>query len=248
MPPTTLTKPDFGYRTSSAFFLEKSLVKFIKQLFTDTYLLDNPKVNLHQPALQEMHDQPPDTPYVSQPIYTPPVSLDPTERAQDLTGKVPPQVVRGRMPRIVTGEIDAAQLPDFPSITLQAISGHVDKLETHVGVQIFFHAYDEAPASQGYQDLTNMIEVCAQALTSYGQKGIDDAYVIILPLEWRIPEAQYFPHFIGEMQTTWLLPSARPLPDADDDMFPWVPAEHIDLKASASPELEMNLWPARNGS
>jgi len=247
MPPTTLTKPDFGYRTHTAFHLEKKLAAFIKQLFTDTYALDNPAVNLHQPALAELHDQPPETPFAAHPIYTPPVSFDPTERAQTLIGKVPPQVVRGRVPRTVTGEIDAAQLPDFPSITLQAISGHVTKEETHVGVQIFFHAYDEDPKSQGYQDLTNMIEVVALALTSYGQKGIDDAYPIVLPLEWKIPEAQYFPHFIGEMHTTWQLPSARPLPDYDD-LFPMVPAEHIDLRASESPQLETNLWPTRNGS
>jgi len=207
MPPTTSTKP---LRTHSAFFLEKKLAAFIQNLFTDTYLLDNPAVNLHQPAWDEMHDQP-QAPRVSQPIYTPPVSYDPVERAQDLTGKVAPRVVRGRVPRTVTGDIDPSQLPDFPSITVQAISGHVGKDETHVVVQIFFHAYDEAPASQGYQDLTNMIEMVALALTSYGQKGIDDAYPIVLPMEWKIPEAQYFPHYIGEMHTTWQWPSARPL-------------------------------------
>lgn len=231
MPPTTLTKPDFGYRTKSAFFLEKTLRDFIEQLFTNTYMLDNPAVNLQQPAWDENHDLAQE-PKVNPLTFTPPVSYDPTERAQTLQGKVPPQVVRGRVPRTVTGEIDPSKLPDFPSIAVQAVSGHVSKDQTHVGVHIFFHAYDEDPNSHGYQDLINMIEVVAYAFTSYGQKGIDDAYVIVLPIEWKVPEDSLFPHYIGDMHTTWQLPSARPLPDMDT--FGIVPAEHIDLRASAS--------------
>jgi hypothetical protein len=124
---------------------------------------------------------------------------------------------------------------------VQAISGHVGKDETHVVVQIFFHAYDEAPASQGYQDLTNMIEMVALALTSYGQKGIDDAYPIVLPMEWKIPEAQYFPHYIGEMHTTWQLPSARPLPGPDETLDRITPGEQIDMGVT---EEEPVLWSA----
>jgi hypothetical protein len=248
MPPTTLTQPDFGVRTHTAYHLEKKLCAFIQQLFTNTYQLDNPAVNLQQTAFDEMHDLP-QVPKVAPLIYTPSVSYDPTQRAQTLQGKVPPQVVRGRVPRTVTGEIDPSKLPDFPSISVQVVHGHVEKLETHVGVQIYFHAYDEDPNSHGYQDLVNMIEVVALALTSYGQKGIDDAYVIVLPLDWKVPENTLFPHYIGEMTTTWQLPSARPLPD--DEPF-WtnpvgveglknIPAEHIDLEVSES--TENNLWP-----
>ena len=244
MPPTSLYQQDFGVRPHTAFDLERKLVEFIQQLFTNTYQLDNPAVNRLQPAgFQELHDQP-QPPLPTHPIVLPSVPFDPVGRAQTLLGKVPPQVVRGRVPRTVTGDLDPSQLPDFPSITVQAITGRVEKLETHVGVRIYFHAYDENPQSQGYQDLTNMIEVVSLALTSYGQKGINDAYPIVLPLEWKIPDEHYFPHYIGEMHTTWQLPSARPLPDYDD-LFPMIPAEHIDLQASESPELEVNLW---NGS
>jgi hypothetical protein len=232
MPPTTLSKPDLPSipRAISAFHLEGKLVEFIRQLFTDTYLLDNPKVNQYQTAQDEWHDLPqPDVP--AHPIVPPTVPYDYTGRAQSLLGKVPPMIVRGRVPRTVTGEIDPNQLPDFPSIAVQVTEGKVETHETHVTVRIFFHAYDENPNSQGYQDVLTMTEVVAYALTSYGQKGIDNCYVIMLPFEWRIPEGITFPHFIGEMLTKWKLPSARPLPDYDT-MLP-IPAEHIDLRASA---------------
>jgi len=249
MPPTNLTDargPDFGYRAISAYHLEKKLRQFLEQLFTNTYQLDNPAVNLQQqPAFREKHDLAQE-PEVNPLIFTPPVSFDPTERAQTLQGKVPPRVVRGRVPRTVTGELDPTQLPDFPSISVQTVHGHVEKDQTHVGVHIFFHAYDEDPNSHGYQDLVNMIEVAAYALTSYGQKGIDDAYPIILPIDWTVPVNNFFPHYVGEMHTTWQLPSARPLPGPDETLERIIPAEHIDLHASASTE-DINLW-QRNGS
>jgi hypothetical protein len=49
MPPTTLYKQlDTGLRIHTAYDLENKLAAFITQLFTDTYLLDNPKVNFFQ--------------------------------------------------------------------------------------------------------------------------------------------------------------------------------------------------------
>jgi hypothetical protein len=241
MPPIALTQPDNIPRAITAFHLEKSLVAFIAQLFTDTYVLDNPAVNFGQatgPAHPIVVDPDSVTPY------------DPTARATSLKGKVPPRVIRGRVPRTVTGEIDGTQLPDFPSIIVQAIEGKVEQRETHVTVRIFLHAYDENPDSQGYQDLTNMIEVIAYALTSYGQAGIDSRFPIVLPLEWKIPDSNTFPHFIGEMHTTWQLPSARPLPDDEPyatnpvgvESLGNIPAEHIDVRVSEDPQLEDSLW------
>lgn len=230
MPPTAITNPQHT-GAITAFHLEQALVTFIRQLFTDTYLLDNPAVNFGQ-ATGPSH-----------PIVVDPDSVtpyDPTGRAISLLGKVPPQVVRGRVPRTVTGDIDGTQLPDFPSIIVQAIEGKVETNETHVKVRIFLHSYDENPDSQGYQDLTNMIEVVAYALTSYGQKGIDARFPIILPMEWQIPDSNAFPHFIGEMMTTWKLPSARPLPDPCGDSI--IPMEHIDLRVSEDPQLVNKLW------
>jgi hypothetical protein len=231
MPPTALTKPDTNTRAITAFHLEKALVEFITQLFTDTYLLDNPAVNFGQ-ATAPAH-----------PIVTDPDSVtpyDPTGRATSLKGKVAPRVVRGRVPRTVTGEIDPNQLPDFPSITIQAIKAKVMQPETHVVVRIYFHSYDENPNSQGYQDLTNMIEVVAYALTSYGQGAIDARFPIILPLEWEIPDGNIFPHFMAEMHTTWKLPSARPLPDLG--LFDIIPSEQMEVAVSEDPQLEANLW------
>jgi hypothetical protein len=116
--------------------------------------------------------------------------------------------------------LDPSQLPDYPSIVVQAIDGKVMTQSTHVTVRIFIHAYDENPDSQGYQDLTNMIETLAGYLTSWGQQAIDEAFPIILPIEWKIPDSNIFPHFIAEMTTTWELPSARPLPDPDNCITP----------------------------
>ena len=204
--PQPITNPDFGVRALSAYDLEKTLVAFITQIFSDAYRLDNPKLNLAQP----------DT-----------VPFDPTGRAQTLEQKVPPQVVRGRVPRSVTGEIEVDKLPDVPAIIIQAVAGTVEKDQTNVTVRILLNAYDENPNSGGYQDLTNMLEALSIALTSYGQGAIDHAYPIILPIEWKHIEAHTFPHFIAEMTTHWQLPSGRPMPDLLEGI---IPAEQIAIR------------------
>jgi len=119
-----------------------------------------------------------------------------------------------------------------PSIIVQAISAKVETLSTFVDLKICVAAYDENPNGQGYQDVLNMIENMVPALTSYGQKGIDESYVIVLPMEWHLIEADMMSHFAGEIVTKWELPSARPLPD--DEMFGIIPAEKIDLRATHS--------------
>jgi len=185
--------------------LEKTLVTFIGNLFKDAYRLDNPGLNLVQPAQ---------------------VPFDPVGRAQTLVAKVPPQVVRGRVPRTVSGEIDVNALPNFPAILVQAIKAKVQNDCTHVTVRIFANAYDEDPKSQGYQDVNNMLEVMAIALTSFGQAALDASYPIVMPIEWEYVDANVFPHFIGEMITVWELPSGRPMPDPDGC---FKPAEHLDV-------------------
>jgi hypothetical protein len=95
-------------------------------------------------------------------------------------------------------------------------------------VRILINAYDENPDGGGYQDVQNMVETIATAFTSYGQAGIDQAYPIELPMEWKLIEADTFPHYIAEMTTQWVLPAGRPLPDSET--FGIVPAEHIDLR------------------
>jgi hypothetical protein len=64
MPPTTLYKQlDTGLRIHTAYDLENKLAAFITQLFTDTYLLDNPKVNFFQTS-EVSGAQPPTVRYV----------------------------------------------------------------------------------------------------------------------------------------------------------------------------------------
>jgi len=208
--PVTPPERDLGRRVQTAFDLEKTLVGFLTKLFVEQRL-DNPTLNLAQPAL---------------------VPFDPTERAQTLELKKAPRVERGRIPRTVTGEIDADKLADVPHIIVQAIKAKVETQSTIVTVRMCFSAYDENPDSQGYQDVLNMIETAALALTSFGQQAIDKAYPIVMPIEWEMLEADCFPHFVGDMTTQWELPSARPLPDSDT--FGIIPAEHIELRASPS--------------
>lgn len=193
-------------RLHTAFDLEKTLVTFLTRIFSGQRL-DNPTLNLAQPEV---------------------VPFDYEQRAQTLTLKQPPQVVRGRIPRTLTGEIAIDKLPDCPNIVVQATKATVENTDTHVTVKLMFSAYDENPESQGYQDVLNMIEAAAIALTSYGQGALDAAYPIVMPIEWTIIEADCFPHFVGEMTTVWQLPSARPLPDAET--FGIVPAEHIEMR------------------
>jgi hypothetical protein len=205
--PLPITSPDYGIRAHTAFDLEVTLVKFIKLLFDNALRLDNAGVNFAQPA---------DVPF------------DYTGRAQTLTGKVPPQVVRGRVPRTLTGELDVDKLPDVPAVIVQALGARIEIPQTTVSVRILANAYDENPDGGGYQDVLNMIEALAIALTSFGQGALDAAYPIVMPIEWKIVDANTFPHFIGELTTQWELPSARPLPDID--LAGFAPAEDLEFK------------------
>jgi hypothetical protein len=214
--PVTPAAEDFGRRAQSVYDLEVTLQKFLQRLFT-SYRFDNPTLNLAQATA-------PTHPIVTDPDNV--VSYDPTERAQTLMLKTPPRVERGRVPRTVTGEIAVDRLPDVPAIIVQVVAAKVEQQSTIVTLRILFNAYDENPDSSGYQDVLNMAEAAAIALTSFGQQAIDQAYPIVLPLEWKLVEADCFPHFIAEMTTTWELPSGRPMPDPET--FGIVPAEHIE--------------------
>jgi hypothetical protein len=223
--PTPVTPPDkdLGIRTHTAYDLEKTLVVFLTQLL-GSYRLDNPQLNTAQGTA-------PTHPIVTDPDDV--VPFDPTLRAQTLKLKVAPQVVRGRVPRTVTGEINVDKLPDFPSVIVQAIKAKVETDSTLVTVCLYVNAYDENPDGSGYQDVLNLTETIALALTSYGQGAIDAAYPIVLPLTWELVLPDTFPHFISEMTTVWELPSARPLPDAET--FGIVPGEHLDLRVEEDP-------------
>jgi hypothetical protein len=219
--PVTPPETDLGRRAQSLYDLEVTLVKFLTRLFIDAYRLDNPTLNLAQAT----------APAPAHPIVVNPddvVSYDPTQRAQTLMLKVPPRIVRGRVPRTVTGEIAVDKLPDCPAILVQAVSAKVQNDETLVTVRILVNAYDENPDSGGYQDVQNMVEAIAIALTSFGQQAIDQAYPIVMPFTWQLVEADTFPHYIAEMTTEWELPSGRPLPDAE--IFGIIPAEHLDIR------------------
>jgi hypothetical protein len=215
--PVTPPERDTGQRALTLYDLEETLVGFLTKLL-DCYRLDNPTLNLAQATRPEHPITPPDQPTVS---------YDPTERAQTLVLKVPPRVVRGRVPRTVTGEILVDRLPDFPAVIVQAISAKVQNDETIVTVRIFVNCYDENPDSSGYQDCQNITEAIALALTSYGQRGIDKAYVIVMPFEWKLVEEDTFPHFVAEIVTQWELPSARPLPDPE---LGFIPVEHFEIQ------------------
>jgi hypothetical protein len=222
--PAPLTNPDLGTRTHNACDLEKTLCKFLSALYSGARL-DNPTLNFAQ-ATKPTHPINPPTEFVS---------YDPTERAQTLTLKVSPRVVAGRIPRTVTGEVDAAQLANVPAVIVQVISASVANDETTVTVRMLFSAYDENPNSQGYQDVLNMIEAAAIALTQFGQGAIDQAYPIVMPIEWHLIESDCFPHFLGELTSKWELPSASPMPwngDGQSYAVP-IPGEHIELRAEA---------------
>jgi hypothetical protein len=219
MTPEPVTPPaaDLGVRAHTAYDLEVTLQRFLTRLYTP-FRLDNPTLNLGQATQASQPISPPDPPLIP---------FDYTARAQTLDLKVPPRVVRGRVPRTVTGEIALDKLPDCPSIILQAISGNVGKDSTIVKVRMLFNAYDENPDGGGYQDLTNLIEAAAIALTSFGQAAIDEAYPIVLPLEWAHVEGETFPHFIAEMTSSWELPSGRPMPDPENFV---APAESLGVR------------------
>jgi hypothetical protein len=227
--PVTPPERDFGRRAQSVYDLEETLVGFISRL-VDSARLDNPTLNLAQETAVE--------PRIVRDPDEPPVSYDPTQRAQTLALKVPPRVERGRIPRTVTGEIAVDKLPDHPSITVQAIASRTEIVDSNVKrtltVRICVNVYDENPDSGGYQDAQNLCEAIEIALTSFGQQAIDEAYPIELPIDWKIVESDTFPHFIGELTANFILPAGRPLPDSET--FGIVPAEHIETRVEVSGE------------
>ena len=96
--------------------------------------------------------------------------------------------------------------------------------------------YDETPDRGGYQDTLNITEAIALALTSFGQAGIDKAYPIVMPFEWKLVEPDTFPHYCVEMTTTWELPSARPLPDPELGLVPGAQLDfHIHYDETQAP-------------
>ena len=207
--PVTTEAEEFNVRPKSLYDLEVTLVKFLKRMF-GVYRLDNPTLNLAQPT-GEPFVQPLEPRMVVDPDNV--VPYDYTGRAQTLKLKVAPRIVRGRVPRTVTGEILVDKLPDVPAIIVQVMSARVEVDSTIVTLRILVNCYDENPDSGGYQDVLNIVEAISLALTSFGQAGIDKSYVITLPINWTLVEADTFPHYIAEMVTTWEFPSGRPMPD-----------------------------------
>lgn len=223
--PITPKGADFGIRTKSLYDLEATLVIFLQRIF-GVYRFDNPTLNLAQ-ATQPAHPiQPPENV----------VPYDYTERAQTLTLKVPPRIERGRVPRTVTGEIAVDKLPDSPAIIVQVVSARVETESTIVTAKIFVNVYDENPDGGGYQDVLNMIEAISLALTSFGQQGLNQSYVIQLPIHWTLIEHDTFPHFVGEMTTTWEFPSGRPMPDLSESI---IPGEQVDVRIQYAEGVEI---------
>lgn len=228
MIPHKITRPDFHVRTRTMYDLERTLVKFLSQV-VEPYRFDNPTLNLSQ-ATGPAH------PIVRDPDSVP-VSYDVTERAQTLALKVPPRVVCGCIPRSVTGDISLDRLANVPHVIVQAVSARAEKTETFATVRIFVCMYDENPDGGGYQDCLNMAEAIVIALTSFGQGAIDDAYPLVMPINWHLNENDTFPHYIAEINTQWELPSGRPMPDLSEGI---VPGESIsfDIKFATHPDYE----------
>jgi len=186
--PVTPLNRDTGRRALSAFDLERTIAEFLFDLL-DGQRLDNPTVNLAQPNE---------------------VPFDGAARSQTLIGKQPPQVVRGRIPRTVTGEINADALPQVPSVIVQVVSGRYDTGDGSATLRMLVTTYDENPDGQGYQDCLNLTETITNALCSFGQTVIDKAYSIVLPCEWKMIEPDSFPHYLAEITTQWMLPASSP--------------------------------------
>ena len=100
--------------------------------------------------------------------------------------------------------------------------------------------YDENPDGGGYQDCLNMAEAIVIALTSFGQGAIDDAYPIVMPINWQLNENDTFPHFIAELTTQWELPSGRPMPDLAESI---IPSEQLGFDIRYVPLVEGEIPP-----
>jgi hypothetical protein len=231
MIPHKITSPDFHVRAPSLYDLERTLVKFIRQV-VEPYRFDNPTLNLSQVTAPE--------PLIVKDPDEVPVSYDVTERAQTLALKVPPRVLCGSIPRTVTGAISIDKLADVPHVIVQAVSVKVEQQETLATVRIFVCMYDENPNGGGYQDCLNLSEAITIALTSYGQGAIDQRYPIVLPINWKLIEADTFPHYISEIYTQWELPSGRPMPDLSENL---IPTEAADMQLHYMPQREQDLYP-----
>jgi hypothetical protein len=98
----------------------------------------------------------------------PPLGL---ERLQLLEGKIPPSVYAGLLPLTITGEIDVAAVPSYPSIL---VSTKTVSYSYPIGVlelKIAGGTYDTAPEQGGRVDLLTIMDTLALNFFSFANIG-----------------------------------------------------------------------------
>ena len=136
----------------------------------------------------------------------PPLGL---ERLQLLEGKIPPAVYAGLLPLTITGEIDVAAVPSYPSILVATKAVSYSYPIGTLELKIAGGTYDSAPEQGGRVDLLTMMDTIA--LNFFAFANIGEVAALVgkdqgTPVEYVMlpsPRSYYF----AEMTARFELPS-----------------------------------------
>ncbi|MGG4034208.1 hypothetical protein ABEV74_10995 [Paenibacillus cisolokensis] len=107
---------------------------------------------------------------------------------------------------------------DFPYIVARIVEGNDPLMEpaapllSTVRVDLLFGVYNESKAADGFvhpdgaYDLLNLMEHVRIAL--FREAALENKFRIEKPYNWKIPEEQPYPLWVGQAQSIWTVQSA----------------------------------------
>ncbi|GIO33122.1 hypothetical protein J2TS6_42630 [Paenibacillus albilobatus] len=133
-----------------------------------------------------------------------------TKNMQLGDGDRPPAVHLGWLPNagqpeVINGKLipPRASDSDFPYIIIRALDG--EDGEDYGSVKIRILVGTKSADDEGYLDILHLIEVLRNSLLSTAVIG--QRFEIKRPLKWTLYEDQPYPEWIGEIMTTWTVPT-----------------------------------------
>lgn len=131
---------------TTALGIERALVIFVTRLF-EYARLDNETID---------------------DLDSPPEGL---QRIQLLDGKIPPHVYAGEIPFTITGEIDPAAIPNYPSIVISAEAVDFGLPKSQLTIRMLAGTFDRDKSRGGRIDCINIMEGICEALIQFNPIG-----------------------------------------------------------------------------
>ncbi|MFH5187112.1 hypothetical protein ACHHV8_33520 [Paenibacillus sp. TAB 01] len=115
------------------------------------------------------------------------------------SGVCAPHVHAGYLPQQQSG---SENVSDFPYIIVRILDGQ-DQDESIVRIKLLFGIFSRD--DNGFVDVLNLMEKVRQSLLK--DRVVDNRYRLELPYKWKLFEDQPYPEWIGEADTTWMIPT-----------------------------------------